>query len=192
MKRKTFARRSALALLAATLLFIPANFYATALPRLHPAQPSIGIGGFFSLDRVQQGRTVQAAIVMNIPNGYHVNSSRPLSKFSIPTVLKIDAPGGIRVGPVAYPRAEVRKFSFSEDKIAVYEGRAVLRFNVTIPASYQTGVAQLRARLRYQSCTDEICFQPTTREINLPVTIIGANESSKSINGQIFGGRRKG
>lgn len=175
------------------LLFVSANFYATVPARLRAVQPNIGIGGFFSLDRVQQGRTVQAAIVMNIPNGYHVNSSRPLSKFSIPTVLKIDAPGGIRVGPVSYPRAQVRKFSFSEDKIAVYEGRAVLRFNVTVPASYQTGVAQLRARLRYQSCTDEVCFQPTTREINLPVTVVGANESSRSINGQIFGGgRRKG
>jgi hypothetical protein len=182
-------------LLAAMLLLLPANFHAgaaTTSARLRFVQPNIGINGFLALDKVQRGRTVQAAIVMSIPAGYHVNSNQPGNKFSIATVLNVDAPGGIRVSPVSYPRAQVRKFSFSEDRIAVFEGRAVLRFNITVPASYQLGVTQLRARLKYQSCTDEVCFPPATREVNLPVTVIGANESGKSINGQIFGGRRKG
>jgi hypothetical protein len=173
------------------LLFVPANFYATPAARLYPVQPNIRVNGFLSLDKVQRGRNVQAAVVMDIPNGYHVNSNRPGNKFSIGTALKIDAPGGIRVGPVSYPRAQVRKFSFSEDSVAVFEGRAVLRFNVTVPANYQVGVTQLRVRLKYQSCTDEVCFPPATRDINLPLTIIGADESSKSINRQLFGGRRR-
>ncbi len=196
MRRKIFTQRAALGLLAAMLLSVPANFYATPALRLKPfaAQPNIGINGFLSVDKAQRGRTVQAAIVMNIPSGYHVNSNRPGSKFSIPTALKIEAPGGVRVGPISYPRSQLRKFSFSEERIAVYEGRAILRFNVTVPANYQTGVTQLRARLKYQSCTDEVCFPPVTREIDLPLTIVGANESSNRINGNLFGGggRRRG
>lgn len=192
MRRKNFTWRAALSVMAALLLFATANFYATPAARPIVAQPNIGINGFLSLDKVQQGRTVSAAVVMDIPDGHHVNSNRPLSKFAIPTALKIEAPGGFRIGPVSYPRAQVRKFSFSDDKLAVYEGRAVLRFNVTVPANYQTGVAQLRVRLKYQSCTDEVCFPPVTREVDLPVTVIGASESSRSINGQLFGGRRKG
>ena len=195
MRRKLFTQRAALGLLAAMLLLVPANFYATPAARLKPsaAQPNIGINGFLSVDKAQRGRTFQAAIVMNIPAGYHVNSNRPGSKFSIPTALKIEAPGGVRVGPISYPRAQLRKFSFSEERIAVYEGRAVLRFNVTVPANYQTGVTQLRARLKYQSCTDEVCFPPVTREIDVPLAIVGANESSNRINGNLFGGgRRKG
>lgn len=192
MRRKIFTRRAALSFLAAALLFVPANFYAKPTARLLAAQPNISINGFLSLDKVPRGRTVQAAVVIEIPHGYHVNSNRPGNKFSVATVLKIEAPGGVRVGPVSYPRAQVRKFSFSEDQIAVYEGRAVLRFNITVPARFQPGVTQLRARLKYQSCTDEVCFPPATREINLPITVVGANESSRSINGQIFGGRRRG
>lgn len=192
MRLKNFTRRAATSLLATMLVFVPANFYATTVARLQPVQPNIGINGFLALDKVQRGRTVQAAVVMSIPSGYHVNSNSPGNKFSIATVLKIDAPGSLRVGAVSYPRAQLRKFSFSEDRIAVYEGRAVLRFNITVPASYQIGVAQLRLRLKYQSCTDEVCFPPATRDITLPVTIIGANEASKNINGQIFGGRKRG
>jgi hypothetical protein len=195
MRRKILTRRAALGLLAAMLLFVPADFYATSTsrPALVSAQPNIGINGFLSVDKAQRGRTVQAAIVMEIPSGYHVNSNRPGSKFSISTALKIEAPGGVRIGPVSYPRSQLRKFSFSEERIAVYEGRAVLRFNITVPANHQTGVTQLRARLKYQSCTDEVCFPPVTREINLPLTVVNANESANRINGHIFGGgRRKG
>lgn len=195
MRRKIFTQSAALAFLAAMLLFVPADFYATSASRIAPfsAQPNIGINGFLSVDKAQRGRTVQAAVVMEIPAGYHVNSNRPGSKFSIPTALRIEAPGGVRIGPVSYPRSQLRKFSFSEERISVYEGRAVLRFNITIPANYQTGVTQLRARLKYQSCTDEVCFPPVTRDINLPLTVINANESSSRINGHLFGGgRRKG
>lgn len=194
MRRKIFSRRLALCLLGAALLNAPASFNARPALSESPAQPNIRVNGFLSMDKAQRGRTVQAAVVMEIPNGYHVNSNRPLSKFSVPTVLKINGPGGIRISPVSYPRAQLRKFSFSEDQIAVYEGRAVLRFNITVPANYQTGVTRLRAQLRYQSCTDEVCYPPATREIELPLTVVGANESASRINGQIFGGggRRRG
>lgn len=189
MRSKSFLRRATLFLLIHALLLIPVNFYAT--PHTAPAQANIGINGFFSADKAQRGRTVQAAVVVDIPSGYHVNGNKPLGKYAIATVLKVEGPGGVRISPISYPRANVRRFSFSNEQLAVYEGRAVLRFNVTIPANFDAGVTELRARLRYQSCTDDTCFQPETREIKMPIGIVGANESVKRINGQIFGGRRR-
>jgi DsbC/DsbD-like thiol-disulfide interchange protein len=195
MRRDSFTRRATqralLFILATALLLIPVNFYATPSATV-PAQPNIGINGFFSADKAQRGRTLQAAIVMDIPGGYHVNANRPLGKYAIPTVLQIEAPGGVRLSPVNYPRASVRSFPFSKEQLAVYEGRAVLRFNVIIPANFDAGVTELRARLRYQSCSDDTCFQPETREVTMPIGVVGATESVKRINGQIFGGRRKG
>jgi DsbC/DsbD-like thiol-disulfide interchange protein len=187
IKRKHTRRATLLLLVAGMLLALPLNFRAE--PRT-VAQGNFGVNGFFSVDKAQRGRTVQAAVVIEIPSGFHVNSNRPLAKFLIPTSLKIEAPGGIRIGPVSYPRAVLRSFSFSPDKLSVYEGRAVLRFNVTVPANFNPGVTELRARLKYQSCNDEACFPPTTRSITMPIAIVGANESIKRINGGIFGGRR--
>ena len=54
-------------------------------------EPNIGVNGYYANDKAQRGRTIQAAIVMEIPSGYHVNSNRPLNKYSIPTALKIKA-----------------------------------------------------------------------------------------------------
>lgn len=190
MRRKLFTRRISLLLVAATALLIaPANLQAVS--RLAPVQPNIGVNGFFAADKAQRGRTIQAAIVMDIPEGFHVNSNRPLGKYAIPTVLKIDAPGGIRVGAVTYPRSALRTFSFSQERLAVYEGRAVLRFNVIIPANFEPGVIELRASVRYQSCSNDVCFQPVTRKVTMPIAVVGTNESVKRINGEFFGGGRR-
>jgi DsbC/DsbD-like thiol-disulfide interchange protein len=191
MRDKKYTRRATLLILLGALLAVPFNFHAEALTAIQ--QPNIGVNGFFSADKAQQGRTIQAAVVINIPSGYHINSNRPLAKFLIPTSVKIEAPGGIRVSAVSYPSAQLRTFSFSQDKLSVYEGRAVLRFNVTIPANFSTGVTGLRARVKFQSCNDEACFAPQTRQIAMPIAVVGANEPAKRINGWIFGGgRRKG
>ena len=185
MRRKLFTRR--LSLLIITALFIvPANF--TASPTPPSLQPNIGVNGFFAADKAQRGRTVQAAVVMDIPEGFHVNSNKPLGKYAIATVLKVEAPGGIKVGPVVYPRSTLRSFSFSQERLAVYEGRAVMRFNVIIPAGFEPGVIELRASVRYQSCSNDVCFQPATRNVTMPIAVVGANESVKRINSQFFGG----
>ena len=154
--------------LPAMLLLVPASFRATVTPQ---AAPNIDVSGRLSSSNVQRGRSVQATLVMDIPSGYHVNSSRPLEKFLVATQLQIEAPKGIRVGPVMYPRAVLRTFKFSKNKVSVYEGRATMRVNVSVPASFSSGSAELKARLRYQSCNEEACFPPQTREISLPLSI---------------------
>jgi DsbC/DsbD-like thiol-disulfide interchange protein len=186
MRRTLFARRVTLLITAAALLLVPANF--SAKPPARPLQPDIGLNGFFAADKAQRGRTIQAAIVMDIPGGYHVNANKPLGKYAIATTVKIDAPGGIKASPVTYPRANVHSFSFSKERLAVYEGRAVMRFNVTIPANFEPGVTELRASVRFQSCSNDACFPPVTRIVTMPIGIVGANESVKRINSQIFGG----
>lgn len=193
--RKNYPRSILLSSLLLALLVFPFNFYADSR-RVAPApaevavlQPSISVNGFFATDKAQRGRTVQAAVVMEIPRDFHVNSNRPLGKYFRATKLTISTPGGIKVGPVNYPRGSVRKFSFSEEQLSVYEGRVVMRFTVTIPSNYEQGVTQLNVRLSYQSCSNEVCFQPETRNITMPIAVVGANESVKRINGNIFGRR---
>jgi hypothetical protein len=154
--------------------FDPATALINNLPilRLVPqSAPNIGVNGSLSASNVKRGRSVQGTITMDIPAGYHVNSSRPLEKFLVATQLQIEGPNGIRVGPVIYPRAVLRTFKFSKSKVSVYEGRAVMRFNISVPAGAATGASVLKARLRYQSCNNELCFPPQSREVNLSLTI---------------------
>lgn len=146
------------------LLIAPANFFSKPLPQ---SAPNINVTAALSADQVRRGRTVQATVTMDIPSGFHVNSNRPLEKFLIPTQLRIDSPKGIRVSAVTYPRPVLRKFKFSKNRVSVYEGRATMRFNVTVPANFFTGTTELKAHLRYQSCNDEVCFPPQNRDVSL-------------------------
>ena len=194
MSTKTIIRPFILSLLlAASSIQLPAAGKATPIaPAAAPAQSSnVGVNGFYSVNRAQRGRTIQAAIVLDIPGGYHVNANRPLGKYAVATTVKVDAPGGVRVGPVSYPRGTVRRLKFSQgERLALYEGRAVMRFNVTIPANFQEGVTELRARVRFQACTDEVCYPPATRDVRLPIGVVGAGDPVQRINGQYFGGGR--
>jgi DsbC/DsbD-like thiol-disulfide interchange protein len=161
-----------------------------------PQSSNININGFFSVDPAQQGSTFQAAVVMEIPRGMHVNSNRPLGKYAVPTVLKVDAPRGLRVTPVSYPRGEVRAFRFGEgspeERLAVYEGRAVFRFSVSVAPGAELSVARVRVSVRFQSCNDEVCFPPATRELTLPIAIVNRDTPVNHINGQYFGGGGRG
>lgn len=142
-------------------LILPANLHSAPAPQ---SAPNIGVNGSISPKKVKRGRTAQATIVMEIPGGYHVNSNRPLEKFLIATQLKIDAPKGVRVGPISYPRSQVRSLKFSKNKVAVFEGRTTIRFTVTVPSGFASNNVELKARLRYQSCSDEVCFPPQNRD----------------------------
>jgi DsbC/DsbD-like thiol-disulfide interchange protein len=157
------------AFLFGALFLIPANFLAITPPPQTP--PNIEVSGRLASENVRRGGSIQASVVMDIPSGYHVNSNRPLEKFLVATQLQIEAPAGVRVGPVSYPRAVMRSFKFSKNKMAVYEGHATMRVNVIVPANFSGNSADLKARLRFQSCNEEACFPPQTKEINLRLGI---------------------
>jgi DsbC/DsbD-like thiol-disulfide interchange protein len=115
---------------------------------------------------------VHASLVLDIPPGYHVNAHDPVSRFALPTKIEVEAPGGMKIGPIFYPRAIVRRFTFSEDRLGVYENRAVIRFSIMVPPNQPSGKTEIKTRLSYQSCSDEVCFPPMKREISVSLTVL--------------------
>ena len=153
---------------AAILLTVSAAFSAETFAQ---SPPNISVNGRLAADSVRRGSSAVAIVEMNIPSGFHVHSNRPLEKFLIATQLDVEAPRDVRVGRVNYPRAILRSLKFSKNRVAVYEGRAIMRFNVTVPASFGSDSAPVKAKLRYQSCNDELCFPPQTRDVWIQVKV---------------------
>lgn len=147
------------------ILLIPVTFYSNPVPPQSAAD--VNVSGSVAPDKVKKGRIVRASVVMDIPNGLHVQSNKPLDKFLVPTKLDVETPSGMQVGPVSYPRAVMRKLKFSKGNVAVYEGKAMLRFNVTVPANYSGGSGEIKGKLRFQACNYESCFPPITREVKM-------------------------
>lgn len=168
MKSTTLIKHSTQFIFVAIVLAVPGVIHSNAFAQ---SPPNINVTGYVAGDTVRRGRSAPAVVVMEIPSGFHVHSNRPLEKFLIATQLEVEAPQGVRVSRVVYPRAILRSLKFSRNRVAVYEGRATMRFNVTVPASFGADSTQLKARLRYQSCNDELCFPPQTREVWINVKV---------------------
>lgn len=146
------------------LLLIPATLYSKPAPQ---KSSDVNISAAVAPDKIKKGRIVRATVTMDIPNGLHVQSSKPLDKFLVATKLDVETPSGMSVGPISYPRPLMRKLKFSKGNVAVYEGKAMIRFNVTVPANYSGGSGEIKGKLRFQACNDESCFPPVTREVKM-------------------------
>ena len=128
------------------------------------------ISGSITGGAVSRGSNARGVIVMSIPGGLHVNSNRPSSQYSIPTTVRLSGPG-VRVGAVSYPRGANRKFDFSESPINVYEGTVRFPFTVRVPANFRGNTVRIRAVVKYQACTTEVCYPPKTKEITLTAAV---------------------
>lgn len=145
-------------------LLQPATLRSNPLPQ---SAADVKATGSLAPDKTKKGRTIRGTVVMDIPSGLHVQSNKPLDKFLIPTKLELETPNGMRVGPISYPRAVMRNLKFSKGAVAVYEGKAMIRFTVNVPANYNGGSGDIKGKLRFQACTDESCFAPVTREVKM-------------------------
>ncbi len=131
---------------------------------------SINVSGSIGKGTAKRGSATRATVVMNIPGGLHVNSSRPGSEYAIPTSVRVTVTGG-KAGAVAYPRGKSRNFSFSDTALNVYEGRTAFTFNVNVPANFSGNTLRVRAVVRYQACTNEVCYPPTSKTVNLTARV---------------------
>jgi DsbC/DsbD-like thiol-disulfide interchange protein len=119
----------------------------------------------------RRGGTVAGFITLNIPNGYHVNSNRPKSENLLPTTVEIKANGGARALISQYPQGKDKTFAFSENPLNIYEGRVVFRFKLKVPRNYRASTLRIRIAVNFQPCTDEVCYQPTTKRLILTARV---------------------
>src|SRR6202050_2616390 len=100
-----------------------------------PPKPSdlVSTETYVSMDPVPRGKEFQAAVVVKINPGYHMNSHKPSDSYLIPTTLTPQLPDGFTlVGEPSYPLGKNEKFPFSPDKpLNVYAGSVTFRLKMT-------------------------------------------------------------
>ncbi|MBV9217286.1 MAG: hypothetical protein JO053_14045, partial [Acidobacteria bacterium] len=53
----------------------------------------------------------------------------------------------------------------------VYEGRVSFSFNVTVPPSFNGKSLRVNVTVRYQACTNEVCYSPKSKQITLTAAV---------------------
>jgi hypothetical protein len=132
--------------------------------------PNIVIAGAPPV-QIAQGSSADAVVLVSIANGYHINAN-PASKYQIATTLEIEPAEGLRASSEPqYPPSLTKKFSFSEEPIAVYEGQATIKIQLSAAGDARKGEHSLRAKVRVQPCDEQACYPPRNIEATLPVTV---------------------
>jgi thiol:disulfide interchange protein DsbD len=90
--------------------------------------------------------------------GYHVNSHKPSEDYLIPTSVRVTPPAGVTAAEPRYPAGSVKKFSFSDKPLSVYEAK----FTVEVPVSWTGAAPVIPGTLDFQACTDTQCYAPAS------------------------------
>jgi thioredoxin:protein disulfide reductase len=142
---------------------------------------------YVSVDPVPQGETFEAAVVMEISSGFHMNSHKPSEDYLIPTTATATAPPGIKVVDTIYPEGEMKKFTFSPDKpLNVYTGSVTLQLKLAADANAAVGNVSIPVTLRYQACNDTACLPPVKVPVVVRFDVAAAGTATHHIHPEIF------
>ncbi len=116
---------------------------------------------------VSPGGTQVLAVQMVVTSGHHVNSNAAQAQEGqIATEIKWGkTPAGIDVGAAQFPAAHDYQPNSAVDPIAIYAGTVTLYLPLRVSLDAVPGPVEMPLTLRYQVCTDEVCFPPTTQTL---------------------------
>jgi hypothetical protein len=120
---------------------------------------------------LKAGSSGEASVKLTIAGGYHINANPPSFSYLKATELTVEPSAGISAGAPVYPSSVTRKFAFSKDPLAVYEGETAIKLPLSVAANSQKGAQTLKGKLRIQACDEEACYPPRTIEASIPVTV---------------------
>lgn len=120
---------------------------------------------------MKAGGSAEASVKLTVASGYHINANPPSFSYLKATELQVEPNGGVTPGKPVYPASVTRKFAFSKDPLAVYEGETAIKLPLSAAGDAQKGAQTLKGKLRIQACDEEACYPPRTIETSIPVTI---------------------
>ena len=120
---------------------------------------------------IARGASGEALVPIKITQGYHVNANPASFTYLIATALELPPAEGVSVEFITYPDPVIKKFSFAEKPLAVYEGEAIVKATLKVDKSAQPGKHNLSAKLRVQACDDKVCYAPGVLDLKIPVTL---------------------
>ncbi len=96
-----------------------------------------------------EGGVARGVVILDIPDGYHINSSNPPARWLVPTELKLQ--------PLK------ATFEFPEAIDDQYRGRVLVPFTVALPSGQKDAEFEITAS--FQACTESECLLAEERKV---------------------------
>lgn len=143
------------------------------------AEPKLTTRLYAAHEAIQPGGHTELAVELTIEAGWHIY--HPALHTGIPTVVSFDAPPGVKIGEVRFPRPHLARTAGIES--LELSGRVVFLAPLTLDAGAKPGTAlKLKTTVTALACK-ELCLPiEETASLTLPV----AAEMGKPVNQKIF------
>lgn len=140
-----------------------------------PEQPRISTQSVVKVTaepvEIVAGQSKEVVVKVNTQSGYHINANPASFEYLKATQLDLQDTPGLMVDYTYYPNPQVKKFSFSEQALKVYEGETQLKVMLNAETSAPRGLLNVPAKLNVQACDDKVCYPPASIDLAIPVTI---------------------
>ena len=116
------------------------------------------------------GSKANALVEIELDDGWHVQSNKPLLKNLIGTAVRNVNPDWTLTN-VVYPPPEKLTVSFQSDPILVWSGTIPIQVNLE-QTDQDAGEFGPVIEVRLQACDDKLCLLPETVKLEVPITAI--------------------
>lgn len=132
------------------------------------------------------GTSVRAALQVSLPDTLHVQSNKPRDPSLIPTVLTVDAPAGVRVAEIVFPRPTDLAQAGQPEPLAVFEHAFPIGVRFDISPDVAPGTLEIPGRLRYQACDENLCYAPTSADVTWRMTVVAPGTTVRPQHADVF------
>ncbi len=116
-----------------------------------------------------KNKNVEVVLNLLIKDGWHINANKPFDDYLSPTVVLLDDSTNIKAVSIKYPVPIIKKLSFSETQLALYENEADIRITLQIKKDFNKPVLKIKGTLQYQPCNNQTCLFPVSKPFSFEV-----------------------
>ncbi|MEJ2616129.1 MAG: protein-disulfide reductase DsbD family protein [Ignavibacteriaceae bacterium] len=120
---------------------------------------------------IETGSVVNLALLLNIKEGWHINSNKPLDPNLVPTAVNLKDTSAYKLKEIKYPQPELKKLAFSENELSLYEYEAVIKIQIVIDKNYSKKNLIIKGKIQYQPCNDQTCLFPFSKDFSVNLKI---------------------
>lgn len=167
--------------------FLIALFCLFAFTAIASAQePKATATLYLDKDALKPGQQSIAAVVIDVPDGFHSQSSQPLDESLIPLAVTITSDKPLTIDEPLYPAGEVLDLPMLGGKVSVYEHQVLAFVPFVVPADATPGDVTITAKVRLQICNDQSCYPPQTITLTAKSAFVSADAKVNSTHTEIF------
>jgi len=133
------------------------------------------IAARFDRDNVKPGETVNLVVRCKIAKSWHIYSVDGPTGVSIPTKLSVLPPESVTAAAQWVLPTSKMKSSIA-GPTALYTGDIRFSIQLAVAESAEAGEVTVPCEFHYQACTDVRCLPPTTKTLEIPLTIVSPKD----------------